>query len=392
LQAEPPRPVAKLALVNPAVTAIEPSQIRAIHARKKPTSIDLGIGQPTLPPNMAHFEAATAWTAKHGCGYSPNAGETELREAIAAHYAYPGLNRAQSVCVTVGSQEAVYVAMTGLLDPAQDEVVIADPAFMVYSKIARLNGVRTKLAQLRAVDDFAFDADTILGAIGPRTRLIVICSPSNPTGRVISEQAVIEISKALLDRPGPPIYVLHDEIYRELIFTPGAGDFAKHYPYTIAINSLSKSNAMPGLRLGWMIAPADVMPELIKLHGWVSSCASTYAQRVALEVFQANDLRAHHTWYASQRDLVVELARSRGARHIVPEGAFYLCVDTGVPDDAAFAHALIDGADVLAIPASIFSSAMSGWLRTSFVAPFERYREGFDRLLAFAAEYRAVAV
>jgi aspartate/methionine/tyrosine aminotransferase len=378
--------------MNPHIAAIEPSQIRAIHARKRPTSIDLGLGQPTLPPEIAHFEAATAWTAAHGCGYSPNAGESDLREAIAAHYAYPGLDRAQNVVITVGSQEAVYLAMTGLLEPLEDEVVIVDPAFMVYSKIARMNRARIKLARLDVARDFAFDADTILGAVGPRTRMIVICSPSNPTGRVIDEQTVIEVSRALLDRPGPPIYVVHDEIYRELVFVDGAGDFARHYPYTIAINSLSKSNAMPGLRLGWLIGPPEIMPQLIKLHGWVASCASTFAQQVALDVFKTNDLRAHHGWYRRQRDLVVDLARRHDVRHIVPEGAFYLCVDTGVADDAAFANALIEQEDVLAIPASIFSAAMAGWLRTSFVAPFETYREGFERLLRFAADRRAVGV
>lgn len=378
--------------MNPAIVTIEPSMIRALHSRKRPTSFDLGIGQPTLPPDMRYFEAASRWTAEHGCGYAPTAGDHDLRTAIAAHYGYPNLDRTENVCITVGSQEAVYTVMTALLDPAQDEVLIVDPAFMVYSKIARLLGVEHKTVELPAKHDFAFDADLILSAVGPRTRLIVICSPSNPTGRVISERDVAAISRALLDRPGPPVYVLHDEIYRELRFTDDLGDFGRHYPYTIAINSLSKSNAMPGLRLGWAIAPEDVTAQVIKLHGWVASCASTYSQRVATEVFRTGDLGSHRGWYAAQLDQVLNLARSMGVRHIEPEGAFYVCVDAGVADDRAFANDLLEQRDVVAIPASIFSRNMRGWLRTSFVAPFDQYKEGFERLVAFAESAKKVAV
>jgi aspartate aminotransferase len=378
--------------MNPALGAIEPSMIRAIHARKRPSSIDLGLGQPTLPPDVRYFERATRWTALHGSGYTPNAGETELRDAIAGHYGYPGLDSGANVCVTVGSQEALYLAMLGLLDPAVDEVMILDPSFMVYDKIARLHGIRSKHVELPLAEDCAFDPDVILGAIGPAARMIVVCSPCNPTGRVIRERDVVALSKALLDRPGPPIWIVHDEIYREIVFVDDAGSFARHYPYTVAINSLSKSNALPGLRLGWMIAPSSVMPDLIKLHGWIASCACAFSQRIALEIFQAGDLHGHREWYAKQRDLVVAHARSLGIRHIPPEGAFYLCVDTGLPNVAEFAHALIDEADVVAIPATIFSESMEGWLRTSFVAPFESYAEGLNRIVSLAREKRSLAL
>jgi len=375
--------------MNPAVLNVEASLIRAIHSRKKATSIDLGLGQPTLPPAIAHFEFATRWTAENGCGYASNIGDPDLREAIARHYAYPALDRAANVIVTMGSQEAVYVAMTTLLDPAHDEVIITDPAFMVYSKIARMNGVRVKHLQLDPREGFAFDADRILGAVGPRTRLIVICSPSNPTGRAVSKQAVAEISAALLDRPGAPVYVLHDEIYRELVYSDDIGSFAQHYPYTIAINSLSKSNAMPGLRLGWLIAPADVVPEIVKLHGWVCSCASTYAQRVAFSIFETNDLAAHRSWYVQQKNEVVALASELRVPYVEPEGAFYLCLDLGVPNSIAFANALVDDEDVLVIPGSAFGPSMEGWIRTSFVAPFDRYREGLERVVRYAGRYES---
>jgi aspartate/methionine/tyrosine aminotransferase len=374
--------------VNPAISAIGGSTIRALHARRKPTSIDLGLGQPTLPPEMAYFERATEWTREHGCKYSTNIGFEDLRELIAARYAYPGLANASNVCITTGSQEAVYLALKTLLDPAHDEILLVEPAFPVYAKIAQVEGIALRAVTMDPSSDCAFDAERILDAVGPHTRLIALCSPANPTGRVISRAAVERISSALLARPGPPVYVLHDEIYRELVYTDDAGDFGKVYPYTIAINSISKSNAMTGLRLGWIMAPADAMPDLVKMHGWTTSCASTYAQRVAFEIFAAGDLTSHRAWYATQRDGALAAARAEGLRVIPPEGAFYLCLDTGVENTLEFAEALIDERDVVAIPGDIFSPSLRGWLRTSFVGPLDDIRRGYQRIAEFAATRR----
>src|ERR1700722_10752100 len=127
--------------MNPAIAATTGSTIRALHGKRRPTSINLGLGEPTLMPNVAHFERATAWVAEHGCRYSTNIGDADLRTAIAAHYAYPELDHADNVCITTGSQEAVYVALRTLLDPAQDELLVVEPAFPVYAKIAQVEGI-----------------------------------------------------------------------------------------------------------------------------------------------------------------------------------------------------------------------------------------------------------
>jgi aspartate/methionine/tyrosine aminotransferase len=372
--------------MNPAIAATTGSTIRALHAKRRPTSINLGLGEPTLMPNIAHFERATAWVAEHGCRYSTNIGDADLRSAIAARYAYPGLDHADNVCITTGSQEAVYVALRTLLDPAQDELLVVEPAFPVYAKIAQVEGIPCRRLALDPIGPGAFDPERILDAVGPNTRMIVIGSPSNPTGRVITKAATKRIADGLLGRGGPPIYVMHDEIYRELIYTSDAGEFGKVYPYTVAVNSLSKSNSLTGLRLGWLIAPADVMPHIVKFHGWATSCASTFGQRVAHEVFAANKLGVAREWYAGQCESALAIAREIGLEHIAPEGAFYLCVRVGAEDTLAFAERLIAERDVIAIPAHIFSPILTGWLRTSFVGPPEDMREGLSRIANFAAE------
>lgn len=372
--------------MNPAIAAVRGSLIRELHARRRPTSLNLGIGEPTLPPDMRFFEEATKWTAKHGCRYTTNVGDHALREAIAAHYAYPYLANAADVCITNGSQEAVYLAMRAVVDPACEEVLVVEPAFPVYVKIAQVEGIPLRRLALDPRAPDAFDPEAVLAAVGPRTRLIVLCSPANPTGRVISRAAVERIASGLLERGGAPVYILHDAIYRELVYVDDVGDFAATYPYTIAVNSLSKSNALPGLRLGWAMAPAEVMPSIVKLHGWVTSCASTFAQRVAFEIFSANALREHHAWYAEQRRGVLAALRETELEFIEPEGAFYVCVRVTDGDTLAFAEALLEERDVVAIPAHIFAPLMAGWLRTSYVIPLPEVREGLSRIADFAQQ------
>jgi aspartate/methionine/tyrosine aminotransferase len=370
--------------MNPAVVSTGGSLIRALNARKKPSSIDLGLGEPTLWPNLAYFEEATRWVAEHGCRYTANVGDAELRAAIAHHYAYPALDKAENVCITTGSQEALYVVIKTMLDPAKDELLLVEPAFSVYDKLAAVEGIAVQRVSMLAETGFAFDAQRVLEALTPRTRMILICSPCNPTGRVISRSAVAEISRELMARSGPPIYVLHDEIYRELLYVDDAGNFGDVYPYTIAINSLSKSNALTGLRIGWFMAPSDVMGELVKMHSWATSCASTIGQVIAARIFADGALGAQRVWYTAQRELAMSAARDAGLPFVIPDGAFYLCVEVGAADDVAFAYRLIDEYDVVAIPGSNFGSTLRGRLRTSFVGSPEAVREGLSRIASLA--------
>src|SRR5580704_8171372 len=219
--------------MNPAIENVSGSLIRALHGRRKPTTINLGIGEPTLFPNVSYFEKATRWVAEHGCRYSTNIGDLDLREAIAKHYAYPGLDQPGNVCITSGSQEAVYIALRTLLDPACDEILLVEPAFSVYSKVAQVERIGLRRVSMPAETGFAMDADAILEAIEPNTRMIILCSPANPTGRVISKAEAKRLADGLSARPGAPIYLMHDEIYREVVYTDDVGELGQLYPHTI---------------------------------------------------------------------------------------------------------------------------------------------------------------
>ena len=287
--------------MNPRVAAIEPSLIRAIAAKKKPGSIDLGLGEPTLLPQQRFIDAAARWAAEYGVKYTVNAGDLGLRERIAAHYAYPGMSDARNVCVTTGSQEAVYVAIKTLLDPAKDELLIADPSFPAYAKMAQLEGVAYRHVHMRADEDFRYDADAILDAVDRATRVIVVASPANPTGRVLHDTGARRLAEGLMARGGAPVWVLQDEIYRELTYVDDPGYVAKYYPHTVVANSLSKSNALTGMRIGWLLAPDGAIEALTKTHSYVTSTASAFGQRVAYEIFgEPGALTEQSAWYREQ--------------------------------------------------------------------------------------------
>ncbi len=376
--------------MNPRIHGISGSLIREIAAKRKATSIDLGLGEPSLAPNPAHLEAGMRHALERGLRYTTNAGDPVLREAIASHYRYPRMTAAENVCITTGSQEATYAVIKAVLDPARDELLVVEPAFPSYAKMAALEGVGVRKVSLREEDDFAFDPELIAAAAGSRTRMIVICSPCNPTARVITSSAVTHLSETLLHRGGDPVWVLHDEIYREQTFVDDPGYFAECYPHTIVTNSVSKSNALTGLRLGWALAPVEVARNVVKVHAWLTSCADTFAQQVALHIFSTpGGISEHADWYSSQRRAVLDALNASGLRFIAPDGAFYACVQLpDAVDSLAAAHRLADDYDVIAIPGAAFGEAFSGWLRLSWVAPPERFREGLTRIEDFVRSSR----
>ncbi|HEY9722433.1 MAG TPA: pyridoxal phosphate-dependent aminotransferase [Oscillatoriaceae cyanobacterium] len=365
--------------MNPILEQIPPSLIRALNAQKRPGDIDLGLGEPTLKPDTAPFEAALDWVRENGCPYSPNAGQPALREAIAAHYRYLELSHAENVCVTVGSQEALYLAIKALLNPATDEVLIVEPGYPAYAKICQMEGVRVRTVTLSPERGFAPDAEAVLEAVGPATRLVLIASPANPSGRVWPESELRKLAEGLSRFP-TPVQVLIDEVYRELVYDAPYVSMATLYPHTIVVNSLSKSNALTGLRLGWLMAPAAQMGAIVKVHQFVNTAASTFSQRVALAVFERPDsLSAQRPFYAAQRERLMN--RLADIPYVRPDGAFYCLIRLPEPNSLTFARRLLEEAHVVAIPGVAFGA--EGFVRVSFAAQPEALEEGLTRLVTF---------
>jgi aspartate aminotransferase len=373
--------------MNPRVAEISTSLIRQIAQKRKPSSIDLGLGEPSLRPNSEHLAAAFRYANEHGLRYTLNAGDPQLREAIARHYGFSNLSTAENVCVTTGSQEATFAAIKALLDPSKDELLVIEPAFPSYAKMAALEGVSVRKIAMEASSGFAYDAERVLAAVTAATRMIVVCSPCNPTGRVMRRDAVERLAEELLRRGGDPVWVLHDEIYREQTYVKDAGSFGERYPYTIVTNSVSKSNALTGLRLGWSIAPSDVASAIVRVHAWLTSCADTFSQQVALHIFSTpGAIREHAPWYEGRLGEVRTLLEQSGLPHIVPEGSFYACIKLpGGRGSLRAAHDLADRYDVIAIPGIAFGDSFEGWMRLSWVAPIGDFQLGLERIGEYAA-------
>lgn len=376
--------------MNPFVERIEPSLIRALNARKLPGDIDLGLGEPVLRPDMHPFEAALARATREGTPYSPNGGFTELRETVARHHGIVGRGAAANVCVTVGSEEALYLAVKTVVDPVHDEVVIVEPCYLAYPKICVLEGIAYRTAALDPADGFTPRAAAVLGALGPSTRLVILNSPGNPTARVWPAEELRALAEGLAARPGPPVFVLVDEVYRELYYTPEPPvSLATLYPHTLTVGSLSKSNALTGMRIGWLIADAEVTAAAIKVHSLINTACSTFSQWVAMETFaRAGSLAAHRPLYARRREALLAAAARHGIALVEPEGAFYAFVRLPAghaADSMRAAERLLEEHRVVAVPGIAFGRSAEGWLRITWVADEATLDEGMRRMAAFFA-------
>jgi aspartate/methionine/tyrosine aminotransferase len=380
--------------MNPLLAGIPPSLIRSINARKRPGDIDLGLGEPTLPPTLAHFESALEWTRANGSPYTPNAGFPELRDRIAAYLsptapALGGLTAA-NVCVTVGSEEALYLAIKTVVDPARDEVLIVEPCYLAYQKICVMEGATYRMVPLHEGDSFRPSAQRVLEAVTDRTRLIVINSPSNPTGRVWPDEELRRLADGLAAHGS--IHVLTDEVYRELHYlgSPPAS-IGRYHPNTLVAGSLSKSNSMTGLRIGWLAGAVETIAEAVKVHQFVNTAASTFAQRVALSVFDDfGNLAEHRPTYVAMRERLLRSARAAGTDVIEPEGAFYAFLKIPEPlrrmGSLAIAEAILEERRVVTVPGVAFGESGEGWLRISWVAGVDAVEDALRRIGSWLAE------
>jgi aminotransferase len=378
----------KSAIANTRLLNIAPSGIRAIHERKRATSVDLGIGEPSLKPDMASFDAAVAWVREHGCPYTTYAGLPELRELVADVYGGEYFRSSTNVCVTNGSQEAIFLAIKTLAEPGRDEVLVTNPGYPVYHKVCELEGITWRAVELDAADGFTPRAATILAAITPKTRVIVLATPANPTGAVMPPSEVRELTRGLAARPGSPIYLVVDEVYRELTYAAEPyTSFADIYPHTLLVESLSKSCALTGLRIGFLIGPEDVVQAAARIHSLMLMSASQFGQRVALEIFRDPiRLRAQVPWYVEQRRATLDAVAENRLRVVEPMGAFYVLVrlpERLAADSTAAAYELLDKADVVTVPGSVFASNTEGYLRVTWAASREAVVEGLRRIAEF---------
>lgn len=371
------------------VARLAPSIIREMSGRRRSTSIDLSLGEPSTQVEPDVLQRAYDGLRAGPQGYTENAGMMPLREAIAAHYALPGRERGENVIVTVGSEEAVFLAMISTLDPG-DEVLVPDPGYPAYRNIAGLIGAVPVPYPITRESGLVARPDELAARITGRTRVIVLNGPSNPFGTIDGADGLARIA-ALADTRG--LTVISDEIYADLAYGDAypVPSICRMTSNTVFVGGLSKSCSMTGLRLGYLIAGAAEVKKMTLAHQLMVTCAARIAQLAALEVFrEPSRLRAFIPHYERAR---AELARVASllpgdAPLFVGPGAFYAILDvsryTGDGGTLALAMELLDAEDVVVVPGVAFGSPSGDWFwRLSYAAGAEAVSEGLTRIARF---------
>jgi aspartate/methionine/tyrosine aminotransferase len=365
----------------PFLRGIERSPIREITDRAKPGDISFGLGEPDLPtPEVIRREAVRVIQEERN-GYTLQAGLPALRERVARDYPQLSLSNDQ-VIITAGSQEAMYLALMTLVQ-AGDEVLIPNPGFVAYPTITRMAGGVPTFYRLPAGKDFSFDLDDFKLRLSARTKVVVCTTPSNPTGRTLTNDELREMAQAVAES-GSGAFIISDEIYRDLYYNgERPGSISEFYPRTIVISGLSKSTCMTGWRLGWILGDEAVIRAAHLLHGYVTTCASTISQKAALAAWSDEAIEARkriRDTFHGRRDHLLAALRNAGLRCITPDGAFYAMLDvSSFGSSMEVAEAILEGG-VVTVPGNAFGSEGEGFLRCSFCADLPVLTEGVMRI------------
>ncbi|HEY4470028.1 MAG TPA: pyridoxal phosphate-dependent aminotransferase [Stellaceae bacterium] len=352
--------------------------------------IFLTVGDPDQEPPETVIDATVAALHHGRTGYAPTIGYPALREAIAARVARRSGQpcTADNIAVVPGAQGGLYSAMQCLAGPG-DEIIVGEPIYATYEGVIGASGARMVTFPLRPDRGFHPDLDALAQAITPRTRVLWINSPHNPTGAVFTRaefEAVAALCRA------HDLWLLSDEVYEDLAFArphTSAWSLPDMAERSVVVSSLSKSHALPAFRLGWVVGPPELIRHLANLLLCLTYGSPAFIQYGALAAFRGElpEVAGLREDYRSRAALMSDLlARAPGCRVIPPEGGMFVLLDvrgTGL-GAADFARRLLDSERVAVLPCDGFGPSAAGHLRIALSAPEARLRDAADRILRFA--------
>lgn len=374
--------------LSPLVRGIKPSGIRRffdlVSTRKD--VITLGVGEPDFVTPW-HVRAAAVHALEKGkTQYTSNAGMPELREAICRYLNdsfSTSYNSADEVIVTVGGSEAIDLALRALIAPG-DEILIPEPCYISYSPITALSGGVPVGIETHAADEFKLTAEALRKVITPRSKVLILCYPSNPTGGIMTYEDWLPIAKVVEEND---LIVISDEIYAELTYGSKHVSFAAvpgMRDRTILVSGFSKAFAMTGWRMGYMCGHSELIAAMLKIHQYTVMCAPIMAQYAALEALEhgMEEKDRMIESYNQRRRLVVKGFRDIGLECHEPQGAFYAfpsVTSTGLSSEV-FAQRLLEEAGVAAVPGDVFGLGGEGHLRCSYATSVSQLTEAIDRI------------
>ena len=378
-------------ILAPAAKEMRPSGIRRFFdmAAEMPHCISLGVGEPDFKTPWAVRDAGIRSLEQGRTKYTANAGLMQLRQEICRYLSrrFELDYQPNEVVVTVGGSEAIDLCIRALVQPG-DEVIIPEPCFVCYEPITQLTGGVPVHIATRAEDDFRLTADQLRAAITPKTKLLVLPFPNNPTGGVMSAADLEAIAEVLR---GTDIMVLSDEIYSELTYGLDRHVSIASLPgmreRTIVVNGFSKSYAMTGWRLGYAVGPQPIIKVMTKIHQSCIMSAPTTSQYAAITALRQCDdaIETMRDEYNRRRRYVVKALNEMGLTCFEPKGAFYVFPSIQISGltSEEFCERLLHEKEIAIVPGDAFGSSGEGFARISYAYSVEHLETAMRRIRAF---------
>jgi aminotransferase len=373
------------------IQSVPPSGIRRFFdiAATMKNVISLGIGEPDFVTPEPILRAGMDSLHRGETGYTSNSGILELRQAVARNlknlYGVT-YDPETEILITVGVSEALYLALTAVLNPG-DEVIVPQPCFVAYTPEVVFAGGAPVTIGTKVEDSFQVTAEEIEQAITPRTKALLIGYPNNPTGAVMTRENLVQIG---LLAEQHDLLVISDEIYDRLVYDGAHVCFAAltgMRERTVLLSGFSKDYAMTGWRLGYAAAPPDLLAAMRKIHQYTIMSAPTTAQVAGIEALAngekyVQDMVAE---YDRRRRLLVSGLNTLGLDCFEPKGAFYAfpSVAKSGMDDETFAESLLKEEEVAVVPGSAFGESGRGFVRMAYATAYEKIEEALNRMERF---------
>ena len=374
-------------------------------ARERNDIVSFGGGAPSVPPPkgfLDEFSRLLTSNPLRSCGYTGTRGIPELRAAISEDvkkYGQVAYDPSSEIILTTGATEAIFSLLMSLVDPG-DEVIVTDPTYLGYKEMIDLAQGTPKWLPVRVEDDYQPSVEKLAETVSKKTKAMMVLSPDNPTGRILNET----FAKALVDLAEDyDFWIISDDIYKHIIYE-GKHVWISHFPgakeRTITVCSFSKEASIPGLRLGYTLAPSGIIDSMEKMQQY-STLAPDSLGQFALVKFLKENMKEEYLaktvlpFYVTKRDFMGKMLQTHLplARTVTPAGAFYYFVDIRPYltklhlDEEDFAGRLLREKGVAVIPGRFFGDNGSGHIRLTFVSePEERIETGFKKIAEFISE------
>ncbi|MBO4213071.1 MAG: aminotransferase class I/II-fold pyridoxal phosphate-dependent enzyme [Clostridia bacterium] len=379
-------------VLSPTVTDLPQSGIRKFFDLLGNMSdvVALTVGQPDFVTPWHIREAGVSSLEKGKTYYTSNSGTIELRRAISAYlkrrFDIAPYDPEHEIVVTVGGSEAIDLSMRAILLPG-DEVIIPNPAFVCYEPLAKMTGATPVIVETKLENKFKLTAEELKAAITPRTKMLVLPFPNNPTGAILTEDELKALADVIKDTN---IIVMADEIYAELTYGRrhvSIVNIEGMRERTILVSGFSKAYAMTGWRLGYVCAPEPIARQILKLHQYAIMCAPTTAQFAAVEAMENGDGDVAYMVeeYDRRRKYIYDGLKTIGIESFEPEGAFYIWPDIrkfGLSSDEFCERLLYEGKCAI-VPGNAFGACGEGFARISYAYSVKHITSALERMEAF---------